>query len=280
MRLVFPLKFLERYNYARRQPFQCINHPTFGFAIMRPSIRLQNVQRNSESAQEPRYKMTISTISFDMNGTLTQGRFVELVWGEGIPALYAESRRMPLDKAKDTVFREYARVGDQKTEWYDIRYWFRVFGLGEDWMKLLKGFRSEVAPYPETIEVLEEMGKKYQLVVTSNATRDFMDIELAAAGIDCYFSSLFSCTSDFGEVKKTPEVYAQVCQALSIEPKEMAHVGDHHLFDFTAPSRLGIKAFYLDRSAEGDGDFVVRDLRQFMNKMRSSRRSSHLPESA
>lgn len=213
--------------------------------------------------------MPITTISFDMNGTITQGRFVDLVWGEGVPALYARSRGISMDKAKETVFGEYAEVGEQRTDWYDIRYWFRRFGLGEDWTGLLMRFRNEVAPFPEAVEILEQMHRDYRLVVTSNASRDFMDIELAAAGLDGYFSRLFSCTSDFGEVKKTPEVYARVCRELAISPQEMVHVGDHVLFDFTAPRELGIRAFHLDRSATADGDFVVRDLREFAAKIAS-----------
>ena len=218
--------------------------------------------------------MSVSTVSFDMNGTITQGRFVDLVWGEGVPSLYARSRGISLNEAKELVFHEYAAVGEQRTDWYDIRYWFKRFGLGEDWTGLLMSFRNEVAPYPEAVEVLEQMGKEYHLIVTSNASRDFMDIELAAAGLDGYFSNLFSCTTDFGEVKKTPDVYARVCRALSISPEEMAHVGDHLLFDYTAPSQLGIRAFHLDRSAATDGDFVVRDLKQFMARIRPDRRQS------
>ena len=217
--------------------------------------------------------MSITTISFDMNGTITQGRFVDLVWGEGVPALYARSRGIPLDRAKELVFREYAEVGEQRTDWYDIRYWFKRFDLGEDWAGLLMSFRSEVAPFPEAVEVLERMGREYRLVVTSNASRAFMNIELAAAGLEGYFSHLFSCTSDFGEVKKTPEVYARVCQALSVAPEEMAHVGDHPVFDDIAPSRLGIMAFHLDRNAVADGDFVVRDLTEFMTRIHLDRQS-------
>ncbi len=211
--------------------------------------------------------MSISTISFDMNGTITQGRFVDLVWHEGVPALYAQTRGIPLEEAREIVFREYDNVGEQRTDWYDIRYWFRRFRLGDDWTGLLMRYRNEVAPYPEAAEVLAHLGARYQLVVTSNASRDFMDIELAAAGLDGYFSNLFSCTSDFGEVKKTPEVYARVCRALSVSPREVVHVGDHQLFDFSAPSRLGIRAFHLDRTAAADSDFVVRDLKEFMSRI-------------
>jgi putative hydrolase of the HAD superfamily len=224
--------------------------------------------------------MPITTVSFDMNGTITQGRFVDLVWGEGVPGLYARSRGIPLDRAKEVVFRAYSEVGEQRTDWYDIRYWFKRFGLGDGWNAMLMNFRGEVAPFPEAPEVLEQMGREYRLVVTSNASRDFMDIELAAAGLDGYFTHLFSCTSDFGEVKKTPEVYARVCQALSISPEEMAHVGDHPLFDYTAPTQLGITAFHLDRSATTDGEFVVRDLRQFMDRICRDRGKSEAGKAA
>ena len=211
--------------------------------------------------------MTVSTVSFDMNGTITQGGFVDLVWHEGVPALYARTRGLPLDAARRIVHQEYDEVGEQRTDWYDIRYWFRRFRLGEDWTGLLLSYRDQVAPYPEAAEVLERLSRSYRLVVTSNASRDFMDIELAAAGLDRYFTDLFSCTSDLGEVKKTPEVYARVCRALSVSPREMAHVGDHELFDFAAPSQLGIRAFHLDRTAASGGGFVVRDLREFMARI-------------
>lgn len=211
--------------------------------------------------------MTVSTVSFDMNGTITQGGFVDLVWHEGVPALFARHRGMPLDEARRIVHQEYDKVGEQRTDWYDIRYWFRRFQLGEGWTGLLMSYRDQVAPYPEAAEVLQRLSRRYRLVVTSNASRDFMDIELAAAGLDRYFTDLFSCTSDFGEVKKTPEVYARVCRALSVSPGEMAHVGDHELFDFAAPSQLGIRAFHLDRTAASDGAFVVRDLWEFMARL-------------
>ncbi|HWR71076.1 MAG TPA: hypothetical protein VN415_08470, partial [Dehalococcoidia bacterium] len=81
-------------------------------------------------------------------------------------------------------------------------------------------------------------------------------------------------------VKKTPEVYARVCRALSISPDEMAHVGDHPLFDYTAPSQLGIRAFHLDRNGAVDGDFVVRDLKEFMRRIHPDRRQSGAKEVA
>jgi len=211
----------------------------------------------------------LKVVSFDMNGTLTQDRFTELIWGEGVPRLYSLTKKIPLEKAKEYVFREYEKIGEEKKEWYDIKYWFSFFSLGEGWRELLKSFEYEIKPFPEVTSVLKELSKGYKLIVTTNACKEFIDIELEAAELKPYFASVFSSTSDFGEVKKTPDVYLKVCQTLGIKPQEMAHVGDHRLFDFAAPQELGIRAFYLDREGKEKGDFIVRNLGEFYEKLRS-----------
>lgn len=209
-------------------------------------------------------------ISFDMNGTLTQNRFVELIWGEGVPRLYSRAKNISFEQAQEYVFQEYKRVGEERTEWYDIKYWFQFFGLGKGWGELLKSFEHEIKPFPEVIPVLEELSQDCQLIVTTNASQEFVDIELGAAGLKGYFKQIFSSTSDFGEVKKTPEFYSKVCHALQIKPEEVIHVGDHRLFDFTAPQELGIRAFYLNRGGNEKGDFIVKDLREFRDKLHST----------
>ena len=209
----------------------------------------------------------VKVVSFDMDGTLTGGRFTDLVWSEGIPRLYSLRKKIPLEQAKKCVFEEYAKLGEGRREWYDIKYWFRLFDLGEDWSGLLKSLEHEIMTFPEVPAVLELLGKEHQLVVTSNASREFTDIELEACGVRAYFMSVFSATSDFGEVKKTPDVYLKVCQLLAVKPEQVAHVGDHYNFDFAVPRQLGIHAFYLDRQGKEQGNFVVHDLAEFSQRI-------------
>jgi len=213
---------------------------------------------------------SLKIISFDMNGTLTNNRFIELIWHEGVPRLYAEVNNIPFKQAKEYVFREYERIGEERIEWYDIKYWFRFFGLGEGWIELLENYQYEITPYSEVITVLDELSHSYELVVTTNAYQEFFDIELGACGIRGYFTKIFSSTSDFGEVKKTPDVYLKICDNLGIKPEEMAHVGDHRLFDFIVPKEMGIRAYYLDRHEKEAGDFIVKDLREFQDKLNTS----------
>jgi putative hydrolase of the HAD superfamily len=62
-------------------------------------------------------------------------------------------------------------------------------------------------------------------------------------------------------VKKTAEFYQQVCDILNVDPQEIVHVGDHYDFDYLVPRRLGMQAFYLDRSGERVGEFVLHNLK-------------------
>ena len=84
---------------------------------------------------------------------------------------------------------------------------------------------------------------------------------------------IFSATSDFREVKKTPRFYERICEIMRIQPEEMVHVGDHYEFDYLIPQALGIEAFYLDRSAQKQGSAILWDLRSIAEKPSFERKS-------
>ena len=202
----------------------------------------------------------IRIISLDMDGTLMKSRFVDRVWMEGIPALYAERTGMDFQAAKEHVIGEYARVGSDRMEWYDLLYWIEKFGLkiGKD--ELLQMYEDEVEAYPEVPEVLELLSERYDLVVTSNAAREFIEIELD--GLTEYFREVFSATSDFREVKKSPLVYGAICAQMNARPFEVLHIGDHYHYDYESPIQAGLDALFLDRKGERTGPEVVGDLRE------------------
>jgi FMN phosphatase YigB (HAD superfamily) len=101
----------------------------------------------------------------------------------------------------------------------------------------------------------------------TNARREFVDLELEKTKIGHYFERVFSSTSDFGLIKKSVSLYRKVCSICGVPPEEMVHVGDDRRFDFEVPSKLGITAFYLDRTGEHSGDFIVDSLRRLSEKL-------------
>jgi len=203
-------------------------------------------------------------ISFDLDSTLVDPTYTTSVWEIGIPQLYAKKHNIGLPEATSIVKSEYERIGDSALEWYDIAYWFEYFELPGKWEDLLEEHRGKIRPFPEVKEVMDELIEHYDLIVTSNAAREFVEVELREAGIEGYFTRVFSATSDFGQVKKIPQFYQQICEIMRRNPAHVIHVGDHYEFDYLVPKSLGIEAYYLDRDGKRPTDrFAVKDLREF-----------------
>jgi len=210
----------------------------------------------------------IKAISFDLDGTLTNYRFVDSVWFEGIPRLYSAEKKVSFDDTRKFVKKEYDKVGKEKLEWYDLHYWIRKFSLNVAPQELLRSFEHRIETYPEVPKVLDELKQRdFKLIIVTNARREFVELELRKTEIENYFDRVFSSTADFGLVKKTVNLYQRVCNILEISPEEMIHVGDDRNFDFHVPRRLGILAFHLDRTGKHKGEFVIHSLEELNKKL-------------
>ncbi|MGD0351910.1 MAG: HAD family hydrolase [Dehalococcoidia bacterium] len=188
----------------------------------------------------------VKVVSFDVEGTLVTPDFSYAVWFEAIPRRYAEKNGINLEQARKAVEGEYRKVGDQRLEWYDVRYWFDKLGLGTP-VPMMQRCENRVRYYPEVKEVLASLSEKYKLVVASGSTRDFLHHLLQ--DIEPYFSEIYSSITDYRQLK-TSEFYLKMCQAMRVEPERVVHIGDNWQFDFMAPSEIGIHAFYLDRKQQ------------------------------
>ncbi|HWQ20940.1 MAG TPA: HAD family hydrolase [Methanotrichaceae archaeon] len=207
----------------------------------------------------------IRIISLDMDGTLVNSRFVDKVWMEGMPELYAEEHDLSFEDAKDYVVAEYMKIGSDRLEWYDLNYWLKKFQLNNTKEDLLERYINEIELYPEVKDALNLLSENYTLVVTSNAAREFIDVELVDLGQ--YFADIFSATSDFKTVKKSPVVYQKVCKRMEAKPLEVLHIGDHYSYDYEAPIDAGLDALFLDRHGKRTGSEVVGDLREAVEQI-------------
>ncbi|MBN2467409.1 MAG: HAD family hydrolase [Deltaproteobacteria bacterium] len=207
-------------------------------------------------------------ISFDLDGTLVDPAYAMWVWERGIPRLYAQKNKLGFARAQAHVTAQYRLVGDTSLEWYDISYWFTFFGLPESWSDLMNAHRKRICLFPEVKEVIEYLVQRYELIVVSNAAQEFIDIEVKETGTARYFGRIFSATSDFGQVKRTPAFYQMLCEFMDISPSQMIHVGDHYEFDYRVPRRAGVEAYYLDRGGEGPKTIhALANLKEFVNRL-------------
>jgi HAD superfamily hydrolase (TIGR01549 family) len=188
----------------------------------------------------------IKVVSFDVEGTLVTPDFSYAVWFEAIPRRYAEKNDIDLEQARKAVEEEYRKVGDQRLEWYDVRYWFDKLGLGTP-VPVMQSCERHVCYYPEVKEVLASLSEKYKIVAASGSTRDFLRHLLR--DIEPYFSDIYSSITDYRELK-TSKFYLKMCRAMRVAPEQVVHIGDNWQFDFVAPREIGIQAFYLDRKQQ------------------------------
>jgi putative hydrolase of the HAD superfamily len=203
-----------------------------------------------------------------MDGTITDRSFADSVWLVGIPSQYALKNAVSFEVAKKKVIDEYGKVGRERLDWYDLKYWIKNLGLDTSPGDVLSSFQNRIKVFPEVPEVLKRLRNEgFRLIVLTNARREFADLELEKTGITHYFERVFSSTSDFGLVKNTVRPYQEVCNICNVSPKEVVHVGDDEFFDFDVPKRLGITAFYLDRTGEHTGEFVLRNLNDLSERL-------------
>lgn len=182
--------------------------------------------------------------------------------------MYAKKEGISFKEAQGLVRKKYDEIGEEDLRWYLPDYWFRELGLDGSPIDLIRQYQSEVKVFPDALDVLENLSQRFELIATSNASREFLDVSLA--GLSDYLDYIFSSTTDFGLVRKDPRFYREICDILDVRPEEIAHVGDHIKFDYQVPRELGINAFFLDRGRENLGPedrHVVRDLKEFETKI-------------
>ena len=205
----------------------------------------------------------VKIISFDLDGTITKSTYADFVWLEGLPKIYAQEKGIKIQQAIQYLKKEYDKIGENKAEWYDLEYWFNRFNIRYKWKKLLEDYRHAIEIYPEVPSVVRRLFKQFDLIIISNAKREFIEIQLEEIKLRKYFTLVFSSTSDFNKIKKVADFYLMICKKIGINPNEMIHIGDHKEFDYQIPNNMGIKSFYLNRKKTTKGEFMVNDLNEF-----------------
>jgi HAD superfamily hydrolase (TIGR01549 family) len=207
----------------------------------------------------------VKIVSFDVVGTLVDSHYEDYLWTEVIPQLYAGKRGVTFEEAKNYVLKEYDRIGNNDVRWYLPEHWFKHFNLDEDPIDVFESHVDKVKFYPEVPSVLRNLNEKYDLIIISGTTRNV--IEITMGKFRRYFKYIYSPVSDRNEVKKTPQFYKMICKILEIKPCLMVHVGDEWYSDFISPRSIGVKSFYLDRTGEKGGSFVIKDLSELEDRV-------------
>ncbi|MFH1770075.1 MAG: HAD family hydrolase [archaeon] len=113
-------------------------------------------------------------------------------------------------------------------------------------------------PFPETIEVLDELKKDYKLVLISNTDCLSVPQLLEKFDLNKYFDEVvLSC--DIGSLKTDKEIFEMPLKKLKLKKTEVIMVGDSIPTDIEGAAKAGIAGILVDR----------RGTREFENKISS-----------
>ncbi|EJU00169.1 haloacid dehalogenase [Dacryopinax primogenitus] len=119
-------------------------------------------------------------------------------------------------------------------------------GWGEDVrQKLVIGWHEQ-APWPDSIEGLQKLKKKFMVVVLANGTTRLQLDVVRSSGLA--FHALFS-SQLLGYIKPSPDIYLKALDLLAIAPEQALMVAAH-AYDLRAAARVGIRTAYIQRATE------------------------------
>jgi putative hydrolase of the HAD superfamily len=213
------------------------------------------------------FKNTLKIISFDVDGTLVDLEYNNLIWFKEIPQLVAQKKKIGFEESIKFVQDEYNKLGEHNLNWYDIKYWISYFGLEVSYKKILEKYEPQVKIFPDVVPTLKELKKDFVLISITAMPREFLVPKMKK--LKKYFKYIFSALSDFKELKNS-EIYRKVCQKLKVKPEQILHIGDHWEFDYLAAKKIGMKVLFLDRTNIKKEEFIINSLQQIKEKMENN----------
>lgn len=121
-------------------------------------------------------------------------------------------------------------------------------------------------PYEETIEVLEDLGKDFKLVLVSNTDGFSVGNVLDKFDLRKYFA-LVVFSYEVGMLKTDPKFYKLVLEKLKVGKKDCVIVGDSLESDMAGAKKAGIRGILIDRRGKRDFELKIRSLKELRGKL-------------
>jgi HAD superfamily hydrolase (TIGR01509 family) len=120
---------------------------------------------------------------------------------------------------------------------------------------------SALSLYPETREVLSELGSRMPLALVTNGAARLQHAKLTQTQIDDLFDVIVD-SETVGVGKPSPEMFEVALVELGVGPGEVAMVGNDLRRDVAGARAAGVRPIWVHRPADGWGDGDPGDTEQ------------------
>ncbi|MFD7289159.1 HAD family hydrolase [Streptomyces sp. NPDC059863] len=134
-------------------------------------------------------------------------------------------------------------------------------------------FESAWSLFPDSLAVLDGLAADYRQAVLSNSSLRNQDRKLRVLGVRDHFEAVL-CAAELGVAKPAAAAFHAACDALALDPGEVAYVGNEPDIDAGGAVAAGLAGVWLDRGGLGGRPELVRitDLGQLPGLLRGDTR--------
>ncbi|MGW1409076.1 HAD family hydrolase [Streptomyces sp. NPDC002403] len=201
---------------------------------------------------------------FDYSGADRAGMRAHLEQ-EGLPDGYGDAEQA-LDAWRAITDAHWARFAAGETDFLGQRrdrvreFVSRALEdeQADDWFaRHAAHYEAAWALFPDVLPVLDLLADRFRHAVLSNSSIRNQDRKLRALGVRDRFEAVV-CAVELGVSKPEAGAFHAACEALALEPGEVAYVGDEPDIDAGGAVAAGLMGIWLDRGGRGGRPGLVR----------------------
>ena len=183
---------------------------------------------------------SLEAVILDMDGTLLDLRFDDLVWNQRLPNRYAERHGISTTEASAKIQSLMSPIRGT-LPWYCFDNWQQLTGID------LTEIEDEVFDYvrlrPGAVEFLRRLGEiPATVVLATNADQRSMSRKIAHTEIAPFFDHIFS-SHEFGYAKEAQDFWDTLHARISFDPTKVLFIDDNHSV-LSAAKSFGIQYLF------------------------------------
>ena len=179
----------------------------------------------------------VDTIVLDMDGTLLDLHFDDLVWNDALPRSYAARGGMDFELARNTI-RARLDAARGRLEFYCLDHWSHVFGI--DLHGIEQGLAAHVRARPQARAFLQwAAARGLRLILATNAHPRSLARKLELTGIGHWFEQVVSA-HELGHPKEDDAFWQALAALCAFDGERTLFIDDNHSV-LDAARRHGIR---------------------------------------